>query len=70
MCYTHYGYSQQNISGGSTTVSINQLLHFRMMWNYDILDLRRIFALQVRKIWPKYEDLTTQVCFTRNYCAS
>ena len=36
---------------GSNIASLNQLLHFRLMWNYDILGLQQIFALQVRKLW-------------------
>ena len=53
ICYRYYGYSQQNDFAGSTLASLDQLLHFSctfMMWNHDILDLRRIFALQVRKL--------------------
>ena len=30
---------------------INQSLHFKLMWNHDILELRRICTLQVRKLW-------------------
>ena len=36
----HYRYSLQNHFAGSIIVSLNQLLHFRLMWNHDILDLR------------------------------
>ena len=53
-CYRYYGHSQQNHFAGSTIASLNQLLLFSCiftMWNYDSLDLRRVFALQVRKLW-------------------
>ena len=49
--YRHYRYSQQNLFAVSTTASANQSLHFRLMWNHDILDLQRIAVLQVRKFW-------------------
>ena len=51
ICYRYYGSSQQNHVAESTIASHNQLLHFRLMWNHDIFDLRRIFAMQVRKLW-------------------
>ena len=50
-CYRYYGYFQQNYFAGSTTASLNQSLHFRLMWNHEILDFRQIFALQLRKLW-------------------
>ena len=51
ICYRYYGYSQQNHFAGSTIACLNQSLHFRLMWNPEILDLWRIFSLQVRKLW-------------------
>ena len=54
ICYRYYGYCQQNHFAGTTIAPLNQLLYFSftfMMWNHDILDLRRIFAPQVRKLW-------------------
>ena len=36
---------------GSTITSLNQSLHFSLMWNHNILYLRRICALQVRGLW-------------------
>ena len=38
---------------GNTIAYLKQSLQFRLMWNHDILDLRRIFSLQVRKLWRK-----------------
>ena len=51
ICYRYYGYSQQNHFAESTIASLNQLLHYKLMWNHDILDLQWICALQVRKLW-------------------
>ena len=51
VCYRYYGYSQPKNFTGSIIASFSQLLHFRLMWSHDILDLRRISALQVRKLW-------------------
>ena len=51
ICYRYYGYSQQNHFSGITIASLNQSLHLRLMWYHDILDLQRIFARQVRKLW-------------------
>ena len=51
ICYRYYEYSQQNHFAGSTIACLNQSLHFRLMWNPEILDLWRIFSLQVRKLW-------------------
>ena len=51
MCYRYYGYSEKkNLFPRSTMASLNQSLHLRLMRN-NILDLRRISALQVRKLW-------------------
>ena len=51
MCYRYYEYSQQNHFAGSAIAPLNKSLHFRLISNHGILDLRRIFALQVRKLW-------------------
>ena len=53
MCYRYYGYSQQNHFVGNTIAYLKQSLQFRLMWNHDILDLRRIFSLQVTELWRK-----------------
>ena len=49
--YRYYGYSHQNHFPRSTIASLNQSLHFRLMWYHEILDLQWIFALQLRKFW-------------------
>ena len=51
ICYKYYGYSIQNHFAGSTIASLNQSLHFRLMWKPEILDFFQIFVLQVRKLW-------------------
>ena len=51
ICYRYCGYSQENHFAGSTIASLNQMLHFRLIWNHDILDFRRIFAPQMRMLW-------------------
>ena len=54
ICYRYYRYSSQNHFTGSTKVFLNQSLHFLInqpiMWNHDILDLRKSFDLQVKKL--------------------
>ena len=54
ICHKYYRYSQQNHFTGSTIASLNQSLHFRLMWNHDFLDLQQIFALQPRKTWQHF----------------
>ena len=51
ICYKYYGYIQQNHFAESTIAALNQSLHMRLMWNHDILEPRRIFAQQGRKLW-------------------
>ena len=54
ICYRYYRYSSQNHFTGSTKVFLNQSLYFLInqpiMWNHDILDLRKSFDLQVKKL--------------------
>ena len=66
ICYRYYGYSQQNHFAGSTIAFLNQWLRFRLIWNLDILGLRRIFVLQVRKLWRNspFAGPNTKASFT------
>ena len=65
ICYYRYlQYSQQDHFAGKTKACVNQLLHFRLMWNHNILVLQLIFALQVRKLWWNllFADPNMKVC--------
>ena len=68
ICYRYYRYSPQNHFTGSTKVFLNQSLHFLInqpiMWNHDILDLRKSFDLQVKKLWQNslFTGSNTKAC--------
>ena len=70
ICYRYYKYFQKKYFAGSTIASFNQSLHFRLMWNHDILDLRQIFALQVRKLWRNspFSDPNMKACLLSLFC--
>ena len=61
ICCRYYGYSQKNSFAGSSIASLNQSLHFRLMWNHDILDLRWIGAPQVRESSGEIRRLPAQI---------
>ena len=46
-------YCGQKPFAESTIASLNQSLQFRLMRDHDILDLRQIASLEVRKLWQR-----------------